>query len=276
MIRNIVAIGIVVFGLVTGAPISFRHGSVRISHSSGTSNTGSYSYSGSGNTSSDSSESSGSSGEVMPAITSVPQTGASKSSLLAIRSTKVVKINGDRPYFTSSQLTKKPYIKLSKLDSLGRCGAGMMCAYYTNIASTSRGDISSVHPTGWKQAFVKKNGKKYALYNRSHILMYKLSGINDNKNGLITGTKYFNQTLMLSVESQVLDYVRSSKEHVIYRVTPVFSGSELVARGVLIEAESVESDGLKLCRYVPNIEPGISINYATGAASSALPSVSVS
>jgi DNA-entry nuclease len=152
----------------------------------------------------------------------------------------------------------------------------MMCAYYTNIASSARGNISKTHPTGWKQVFVKKNGKSYALYNRSHILMFKMLGLNDNKNNLITGTEYFNQTLMLDVESQVCDYVRSSKEHVIYRVTPVFSGNELITRGVLMEAESVELDGLKLCRYVPNIEPGVSINYTTGAASSTSSSVSVS
>lgn len=106
--------------------------------------------------------------------------------------------------------------------------------------------------------------------------MYKLSGLNDNSRNLITGTEYFNQTLMLNVESEVLSYVRSSKEHVMYRVTPVYRGNELVARGVLMEAESVESGGLKLCRYVPNMEPGVSVDYATGRASSSSSFVSVS
>lgn len=209
-------------------------------------------------------------------VTEVPKTGASASSLLAIRSRKTVKINGDRPYFSPSQLTEKNYIRLSKLDSLGRCGTAMMCAYYTGVTSTERGDISSVHPSGWKQAFLKKNGKRYVLYNRSHLLMYKLSGLNANAYNLITGTEYFNQTLMLAIESQVLDYVRTSKEHVVYRVTPIYKGTDLVARGVLMEAQSVETDGLKLCRYVPNVEPGVTIDYATGSASASSPSVSVS
>lgn len=112
-------------------------------------------------------------------------------------------------------------------------------------------------------------------HNRSHLLMYKLTGLNDNKYNLITGTEYFNQQLMLSVESQILDYVRSSKEPVMYRVTPVFKGNELVARGVLMEAKSVESDGLSLCRYAPNVETGVKINYATGTATASSSSVSV-
>lgn len=203
-------------------------------------------------------------------------TSADLSALSASKSRKTIRVNGDRPYFSSSEMSKKTFIRLSSQDSLGRCGPAEMCAYYTGIASKERGNISAVHPSGWKQAFVKRNGKRYALYNRSHLLMYKLSGLNDNSRNLITGTEYFNQTLMLSVESEVLSYVRSSMEHVMYRVTPVYRGNELVARGVLMEAESVESGGLKLCRYVPNIEPGVNVDYATGQASSASSSVSVS
>ena len=228
------------------------------------------------NTSSGNLSSSSSAESVPVSVSSVPSPNVSASSLLASKSRKVVKINGDKPYFTSSQLTKKPYIKLSKLDSLGRCGTAMMCAYKTGIANTARGDISSVHPSGWNQAFVKKNGKSYALYNRSHLLMWKMSQLNSQSENLITGSEYFNKILMLSVESQVLDYVRSSGDHVMYRVTPIFKGRELVPRGVLMEAKSVETPGLSLCRYVPNIEPDITINYATGAAASALSSVSVS
>ena len=197
------------------------------------------------------------------------------SSLSASKSQSVIKVNGDSPYFKASDMAKKPFISLSEKDSLGRCRQAKMCAYYTGVASKERGDISSVHPSGWKQAFVKRNGKRYALYNRSHLLLYKLSRLNDNDRNLITGTEYFNQRLMLSVESEVLDYVRSSKEHVIYRVTPVYRGNELVARGVLMEAKSVESNRLRLCRYAPNVEPGVSISYATGQAQSASPSVSV-
>lgn len=198
------------------------------------------------------------------------------SSLSASKSRSVIKVNGDRPYFKKSGMTTRPYISLSTKDSLGRCGQAKMCAYYTKIASKERGDISSIRPSGWKQAFVRRNGKRYALYNRSHLLMYMLSGLNDEDRNLITGTEYFNQQLMLSVESQILNYVRSSKEHVIYRVTPVYRGNELVARGVLMEAQSVESDGLELCRYAPNIEPGVSIIYKTGQALAAPSSVSVS
>lgn len=201
---------------------------------------------------------------------------ADVSSLINSNMQNVLVVHKDIPYFKRSDMSKKTYIKLSQKDSLGRCGKAEMCTYYTGIASAERGDISAVHPSGWKQAFVKRNRKRYALYNRSHLLMYKLSRLNDNDRNLITGTEYFNQRLMLNVESEVLSYVRSSKEHVMYRVTPLYQGNELVARGVLMEAKSVESNHLKLCRYVPNVEPGVRVDYATGRAYSASPSVSVS
>lgn len=190
--------------------------------------------------------------------------------------TMVVKINHDQPSFKSSDMKAKTYIRLSSLDSLGRCGSNMMCAYYTNVPKTERGDISTVKPSGWHQSFITKNRSRFALYNRSHLLMRKLSGLEANPQNLITGTEQFNKRKgMLSVESQILDYVERTKHHVVYRVTPVYKGNELVARGVLMEAKSVEDNNLSLCRYVFNVEDGVKIDYATGYATASSSSVSV-
>lgn len=185
----------------------------------------------------------------------------------------VVAVNNDKPNF--KMLSKKTYIKLSKLDSLGRAGKAEMCAYYTNVSRDERGDISSVKPSGWHQAFVRRNGKEFALYNRCHILMWKLSGLNADERNLTTGTEQYNKRKgMLSVEAKVLDYVEKSHKHVMYRVTPIYKNSELVPRGCLMEAES-EDGNFKLCRYVFNVEDGINIDYATGRAEASSPQVSV-
>lgn len=189
------------------------------------------------------------------------------------RGKTVITLNKDRPNFKT--LSKKPYIKLSKLDSLGRAGKAEMCAYYTTVSKNERGDISSVRPSGWHQAFVKKNGREFALYNRCHILMWKLSGLNADARNLTTGTEQYNKRRgMLSVESKVLDYVETSHKHVMYRVTPVYRGSEAMPRGCLIEAES-EDGRFNLCRYVFNVEDGVSIDYSTGRASASSSQISL-
>ena len=128
-----------------------------------------------------------------------------------------------------------------------------------------REDISSIEPTGWVQA--KYDGEY--LYNRCHLIGHQLAGEDANELNLITGTRYFNVSGMLIFENQVADYIKENENnHVLYRVTPVFEGDNLVASGVEIEAYSVEDNG-KLCFniFVYNIQPGIEIDYKTGKSS---------
>ena len=123
--------------------------------------------------------------------------------------------------------------------------------------------------TGWKQ---KKYNGTY-LYNRCHLIGYQLSDENANKQNLITGTRYFNVEGMLPFENQVAEYIKKQKtnenKHVLYRVTPIYDGENLLASGVQMEALSVEDKGDGICFnvYVYNVQPGIKINYATGESS---------
>ena len=138
----------------------------------------------------------------------------------------------------------------------------MACIGRDIMPTEERGDISSVKPTGWVQAMY--NGSY--LYNRCHLIGFQLTGENANKQNLITGTAYFNVSGMLAFENMVADYIKETNNHVLYRVTPIFVGNELVARGVLMEAWSVEDDGEGICFnvFVYNVQPGVEINYATG------------
>lgn len=177
-----------------------------------------------------------------------------------------VTVNGDVPYFTEDELTTETYIQLSELDELGRCGLGIMCAGVETMPDGERGEIGMIKPTGWvqeKYPDVIKESPSY-LYNRAHILMWALSGVNADERGLITGTRYMNIEGILPNEETVVDYIEATGDHVMYRVTPVFTGDNLPADGVLMEAQSVESDGLIFCRYAYNVQPGIMIDYATG------------
>lgn len=179
-----------------------------------------------------------------------------------------VEINGNMPYFTTSDLTTKSYEKYGKLDKLGRC---TMCIANigTDIMPTEeRGAIGSVKPTGWHTVKYNNVDGKY-LYNRCHLIGYQLSGENANTENLITGTRYLNIEGMLPFENEVGDYVKDTKNHVLYRVTPIFVKDELVARGVLMEAYSVEDNGKGICYNVfcYNNQPGITIDYKTGESS---------
>lgn len=176
-------------------------------------------------------------------------------------------INNDIPYFTNEEMTTEGYVFLSELDDLGRCGYGMMCAGKETMPIDERGEIGMIKPTGWvqeKYPDVIKESPSY-LYNRAHILMWALSGVNADERGLITGTRYLNIEGMFPNEETIVDYIEESGEHVMYRVTPFFTGDNLLADGVLMEAKSVESDGIQFCRYAYNVQPGITIDYATGA-----------
>lgn len=179
---------------------------------------------------------------------------------------KFVAINGNVPYFKNEDYTTTSYERYSVLDSLGRCGIAMACVGRDLMPTGARGDISDVKPSGWVQASYDIVDGKY-LYNRSHLIGWQLSGEDANNKNLITGTRSFNQLGMLPFENMIADYVKETNNHVLYRVTPVFVGNELVARGVLMEAWSVEDNGDGVCFnvFVYNVEPGIIINYATGS-----------
>jgi DNA-entry nuclease len=176
-----------------------------------------------------------------------------------------VKVNNGTPFFENSEYTTKSYERYSNLDSLGRCGVAMACVGKDLMPTGNRGSISEVTPSGWWQATYDTVDGKY-LYNRSHLIGWQLSGEDANEKNLITGTRSFNQLGMLPFENMVADYVKETNNHVLYRVTPVYVGNELVARGVLMEALSVEDDGDGICFnvFVYNNEPGIVIDYTTG------------
>lgn len=179
-----------------------------------------------------------------------------------------IEINNNKPYFTEEDYTKESFERYSNLDELGRCGVA-----FANISKEimpkegeERESISNVKPTGWIQ---EKYDGEY-LYNRCHLIGYQLSGENDNELNLITGTRYFNVEGMLPFENKVADYIEENQEnHVLYRVTPVFEKDNLLAKGVEIEAYSVEDNGEGVCFnvFIYNVEPGININYATGESS---------
>ncbi len=146
-----------------------------------------------------------------------------------------------------------------ELDKLGRCTACVASVGKDLMPTEDRGDISTVHPTGWE-------GNKYRIKNRCHIIGFQLAGENDNEKNLFTGTRYLNVDGMLPFENIVADYVEETGNHVLYRVTPIFVGTELMARGVLMEAYSVEDSGkgVCFCVYCYNVQEGYSIDYATG------------
>lgn len=169
----------------------------------------------------------------------------------------IIEINGGVPFFTEDELCTEFFIQLTELDSLGRAGSAMMCADEADVQTGERGSISSIHPSGWHSN---------SIYNRSHLLMWKLSGCNDERN-LITGTESFNQDSMLEYEYMITAFLGDNTSmHVMYRVTPLFIDDELVARGVLMEAISVEDGGagLMFCVFCYNVEDGYDIDYADG------------
>ena len=154
---------------------------------------------------------------------------------------KYVEVNGNVPYFTEKDYTTTSYEYYSPLDSLGRCGIAMACLGRDLMPTGTRGDLST-NPSGWMQASYDIVDGRY-LYNRSHLIGWQLAGEDDNKLNLITGTRFCNQLGMLPFENMVADYIKETGNHVLYRVTPLFIGNELVARGVLMEAWSVEDNG---------------------------------
>ena len=176
-----------------------------------------------------------------------------------------IEINGNVPGFTEEDLTLEAFEFYSELDGLGRCGAAYANICQELMPTEKREDIGRVKPTGW-QSVQYDNVDGRSLYNRCHLIGFQLAGENANEKNLITGTRYMNVEGMLPFENLVADYVKETGNHVLYRVTPVFEGAELVARGVQMEAMSVEDggEGVYFNVYAYNVQPDIGIDYATG------------
>ena len=183
-----------------------------------------------------------------------------------------VVLNDNVPDFPEEDRTTVSFETYSELDDLGRCGPAYANVGQDLMPTEKRGSIGQVKPSGWQVAKYDCVDGKY-LYNRCHLIGYQLTAENANEKNLITGTRYLNVTGMLPVENLVADYVKETDHHVLYRVTPIFEGENLVASGVQMEAWSVEDqgEGVEFNVYCYNVQPGITIDYATGA--SALNSV---
>lgn len=177
-------------------------------------------------------------------------------------------INNNVPQFYENQCVTNSYEYYSPLDSFGRCGIAVACVGIDLMPTEPRGDIGSVTPSGWEN-------EKYDsdlvdggwLYNRCHLIGFQLSGENANEKNLITGTRYFNVDGMLPFENQIAAYVKETENHVLFRVTPIYNGNNLVASGVQMEGYSIEDAGEGICFnvFVYNVQPGIDINYADGS-----------
>lgn len=173
-------------------------------------------------------------------------------------------VNKNLPAF-GDDVTTKSFESYSELDSLGRCGVAVACIGIDIMPTEERGNIGQVKPSGWHTVKYDIVDGKY-LYNRCHLIGFQLTGENANEKNLITGTRYLNVEGMLPFENLVADYVKETENHVMYRVTPVYEGDDLVARGVYMEAYSVEDqgEGVLFNVFVYNNQPGIIIDYATG------------
>lgn len=176
-----------------------------------------------------------------------------------------VAVNNNEPFFTDSDMTTTAFENYSDLDSLGRCGVAYANICRDIMPTEERGKIGMIKPSGWHTVKYDVIKDRY-LYNRCHLIGYQLAGENANPKNLITGTRYLNVEGMLPFENLVADYVNNTGNHVLYRVTPMFSGSNLVANGVLIEAKSVEDNGggILFNVYCYNVQPGVGINYENG------------
>ncbi len=179
-------------------------------------------------------------------------------------------VNGNIPSFSESDYTTDPFETYSKLDNLGRCGVAYanICKEIMPSEEDERGAIGSVKPSGWQTAIYDGVVDGKYLYNRCHLIGYQLAGENANEKNLITGTRYMNVEGMLPFENLIDDYIEENpNNHVLYRVTPIFKENNLVANGLQMEAYSIEDNGkgISFNIYVYNVQPGIEINYATGA-----------
>lgn len=176
-----------------------------------------------------------------------------------------VVLQDNMPNFDQEDFTIQPFEQYSPLDSLGRCGVAYANICLELMPTEPRGEIGQIKPSGWHTAPYDFVDGRY-LYNRCHLIGFQLAGENANERNLITGTRYMNVVGMLPFENMVDNYVDETGNHVLYRVTPIFEGTNLVAKGVQMEAWSVEDEGEGLCFhvFVYNVQPGVTIDYATG------------
>lgn len=176
-----------------------------------------------------------------------------------------ITLNNNKPEFTEEEITSKAFEKYSQLDSLGRCGKAVACLGRETMPTEERGEIGMIKPSGWHLKKYDCVDGKY-LYNRCHLIGFQLSGENANDKNLITGTRYLNIEGMLPFENEVAEYIEKTNNHVMYRVTPVFQGENLLCKGVKMEAYSVEDNGKGVCFNVfcYNAQPSIKIDYETG------------
>lgn len=176
-----------------------------------------------------------------------------------------VYINNNEPFFTDIEQYKDSFEKYSKLDSLGRCGVAFANIGIDLMPKEERGEIGMIKPSGWHTVKYDIVNGKY-LYNRCHLIGYQLTGENANEKNLITCTRETNTGIMLDYENMVADYINETKNHVLYRVTPIFQDKDLVAKGILMEGLSLEDSGkgIKFNIYIYNVQEGIEIDYTTG------------
>lgn len=179
-------------------------------------------------------------------------------------------VNGNQPFFTEEDMSPIQEESYAVLDDLGRCGVATALVSPRTLPTEERGSIGMVRPSGWQTVRYSFVDGQY-LYNRCHLIGYQLTAENANTQNLITGTRYLNTEGMLPFENQVADYVEETGRPVLYRVTPVFIGEELVARGVLMEALSTEDNGagVRFCVFCYNVQPGVAIDYADGSSTEA-------
>jgi len=177
-------------------------------------------------------------------------------------------LNDNEPEFSESEITTDAFEKYSKLDYLDRCGVAFANVSVDTMPREERGSIGMIKPSGWHTVKYDIVDGKY-LYNRCHLIGYQLTGENANEKNLITCTRYMNTVGMLQFENQVAEYVKETNNHVLYRVTPIFDGDNLLAHGVQMEAFSVEDngEGIKFNVFVYNVQEGINIDYETGNSS---------
>ncbi len=179
-----------------------------------------------------------------------------------------VEMNGNKPYFPETDYSEVSFERYSALDSKGRCGVAVANVGKDLMPTKERESIGSVTPTGWHKVKYESINAD-SLYSRCHLIGFQLAGENANEKNLITGTNYMNSQGMNPFENSVANYVKSTGNHVLLRVTPVFKGDNLLADGVLMEARSMEDKGAGICFniFCYNVQPGIIIDYATGESS---------
>lgn len=194
------------------------------------------------------------------------QTKFDFASIPAYNGSPIYVVNNNIPFFTDAEITTTSFETYAELDALGRCGVATACLSKDTMPAEgeTRGEIGNVKPAGWHTVKYPDVISDLYLYNRCHLIGWQLGAENANVKNLTTGTRYLNVEGMLPYENLVDNYIEVTNNHVMYRVTPIFVDDELVCRGVLIEAKSVEDNNCVFCVYCYNVQPGIKINYLTG------------